>query len=204
MILTDNCITSVSLLNALAKGHSQAAWDRFTSQYSALLRSWALRWGASQSDVDDLVQETMLNVFRSIREFHYDANGSFRTWLKVVAWRSWKFLYHKNQKDLIKTNLIPGSKISALDQLLNPAARDDLLLAFDQMAQAEILEIACAQVRPLFQESSWTAFVLMEFQQMPGELVAAKLGLSLAAVHSAVYRVRKKVIQYATLLDQAN
>jgi DNA-directed RNA polymerase specialized sigma24 family protein len=42
---------------------------------------------------------------------------------------------------------------------------------------------------------------MMEIRQIPGEEVAQSLGLTLPAVHAAVYRVRKKVAQFASQLD---
>ena len=201
-MLLHECLTSVTLLDALGNGQTNMAWNRFVLTYSGLLKHWALRWGASHEDVDDMVQETMLNVFRSIREFDYDPNGSFRSWLKVVAWRSLKYIYSKNRKSFRDAGQIPVVRMTSLQNLLNVAARDDLLQAFESMAEAEILELACTQVRPMFRESTWQAFRLMEFEQKPGEVIASELGLSIAAVHSAVYRVRKKVIQAARLLNQ--
>ena len=53
-----------------------------------------------------------------------------------------------------------------------------LLQMFDKMASAEIFDLACDRARPLFRESSWQAFEMMELKQRPGEEVAQTLGLS--------------------------
>ena len=201
MIQHTDCLTSVTLLHALGNAPSHMAWDRFIRIYSGLLREWALRWGASPEDADDIVQETMLNVFRSIREFQYNPQGSFRSWLKVVAWRSWKYLYRKNRKNLRDVDKIPSVRMTSLKYLLNVPARDDLLMVFECMAEAEIIQLACSQVRPHFRESTWRAFELIEFENKTGQEVANELGMSIAAAHAAAYRVRKKVVQAANLLN---
>jgi len=195
-------LTSASLLKAVSSGHSPLDWERFLAKYAALLRSWAIRWGAKQELADDMVQETLLNVLRTIPEFQYNPAGSFRSWLKVVAWRSWR---HIERREHLHLRLSAGQHLTNIpvhNTLFNSAAcRDDLLELFQKMAREEIFEMACAQVRPRFSPTTWQAFELMEIQQCPGDETAARLGLSIPAVHAAVYRVRKQLTRAVRHLD---
>lgn len=195
-------LTSASLLKAVSSGHSPLDWERFLAKYAALLRSWAIRWGAKQELADDMVQETLLNVLRTIPEFQYNPAGSFRSWLKVVAWRSWCHMERRERAHLRFSADRPVPNLPVQNAVFNTAAcREDLLELFQKMAREEIFEMACAQVRPRFSPTTWQAFDLMEIQQCPGDETAARLGLSIPAVHAAVYRVRKQLTRAVRHLD---
>lgn len=195
-------LTSVNLLRSVSSGHDSLDWERFVAKYVVLLRAWATRWGASPELVDDMVQETLLNVLRSIPEFQYNPSGSFRSWLKLVAWRTWRHIQRREMAQAAaKTKVQQGfaSTVSLSQQI---ACRDHLFDLFEKMASQEIFEMACDRVRPHFSESSWQAFQMMEMEHRPGDETAATLGLSIPAVHAAVYRVRKQIIDAVRQLDQ--
>jgi len=195
-------LTSVSLLRAISSGHPSVDWERFVSKYVALLHSWAVRWGAKREQADDMVQETLLNVVRCIPDFQYNPAGSFRSWLKVVAWRSWRHMQRRELAHLRLSADRPMPNAPLRNAVFNSAAcRDDLLELFQKMARDEIFQMACDQVRPRFNPTSWQAFELMELQHCSGDETAARLGLSVPAVHAAVYRVRKQFIQAVRQLD---
>lgn len=200
-VLPDRFKTSVTLLQAVRAGGAAIDWERFVLRYITLLKTWARRWGARPDLVDDVVQQTLLNVLRSMPAFEYDPKQSFRSWLKVVAWRSWRQIA-KKQQDFPLLPGAPGAiSFSHMEAISQAKSREDLLQMFDRMASAEIFDLACDRARPLFRESSWQAFEMMELKQRPGEEVAQTLGLTLPAVHAAVYRVRKKVALFASQLD---
>jgi RNA polymerase sigma-70 factor (ECF subfamily) len=200
-VLPDRFKTSVTLLQAVRAGGAAIDWERFVLRYITLLKTWARRWGARPDLVDDVVQQTLLNVLRSMPAFEYDPKQSFRSWLKVVAWRSWRQIA-KKQQDFPLLPGAPGAiSFSHMEAISQAKSREDLLQMFDKMASAEIFDLACDRARPLFRESSWQAFEMMELKQRPGEEVAQTLGLTLPAVHAAVYRVRKKVALFASQLD---
>jgi RNA polymerase sigma-70 factor (ECF subfamily) len=80
--------TPVSLLDRVRRGDT-IAWAEFSAQYSVMLRSWCLNWGLQSADADDLIQDTLLIVFRRIAEFRRRGAGSFRSWIRTIAWRCW-------------------------------------------------------------------------------------------------------------------
>ena len=200
-VLMDRFKTSVTLLQAVRTRGAAIDWERFVLRYITLLKTWARRWGARQDLVDDMVQQTLLNVLQSMPAFEYDPGSSFRSWLKVVAWRSWRQISRKQQDFPLLRGALGDDCFSETESIHQARSREDLLQMFDKMANAEIFDLACDRARPLFRESSWQAFEMMEIRQRPGEEVAQSLGLTLPAVHAAVYRVRKKVAQFASQLD---
>src|SRR6516225_10627902 len=76
--------TSVSLLERLAGAPTDDDWRRLDDLYQPLLRAWMARAGVSASDVDDLVQEVLLVVFREVAGFEWRGQGAFRAWLRTI------------------------------------------------------------------------------------------------------------------------
>jgi RNA polymerase sigma-70 factor (ECF subfamily) len=79
--------TRASLLGRLGNWEDQQSWEEFRGLYSALIRRTARRSGLTESEAEDIEQETLLRVAKTIREFD-PAGGSFKGWLlNQVRWR---------------------------------------------------------------------------------------------------------------------
>ncbi len=74
--------TSISLLKDLASGTKNARWAEFVRIYEQPMRAF-LRARFQSVDEDDVMQETMVAVTRSIPDYHYtpDVHGHFRNYL---------------------------------------------------------------------------------------------------------------------------
>src|SRR5262249_16947453 len=76
--------TSVSLLERLAGAPTDGDWRRLDDLYQPLLRAWMARAGVPASDVDDVVQDVLLVVFRKVAGFEWRGQGAFRSWLRTI------------------------------------------------------------------------------------------------------------------------
>jgi RNA polymerase sigma-70 factor (ECF subfamily) len=76
--------TSVSLLERLAGAPTDDDWLRLDELYRPLLRAWVARAGVPGSDVDDLVQDVLVVVFRKVAGFEWRGQGAFRAWLRTI------------------------------------------------------------------------------------------------------------------------
>src|SRR4030095_3288989 len=82
-------MTRRSLLSRLKESNAQESWREFFNTYWRLIYTTALNSGLSDSEAQEVVQETVLPVVREIKSFHYDPPvGSFKGWLlTIVRWR---------------------------------------------------------------------------------------------------------------------
>ena len=76
--------TSGSLLERLAGAPTDDDWRRLNDLYQPLLRTWIARAGVPTSDVDDLVQDVLVVVFRKVGGFERRGKGAFRAWLRTI------------------------------------------------------------------------------------------------------------------------
>jgi len=81
--------TRATLLQRLKNWQDQASWQDFFDTYRGLILGLAVKSGLSQTEAEDVVQETLVAVVRHMPAFKYDpAIGSFKGWLlNQTRWR---------------------------------------------------------------------------------------------------------------------
>src|SRR5262245_33568442 len=85
----DSIRTRHSLLNRLKDWGDQASWQDFFDTYWQLLYSVATKAGLTDTEAQEVVQETVIAVAKNIRDFKTGAaHGSFSGWLmQLTRWR---------------------------------------------------------------------------------------------------------------------
>lgn len=86
--------TRASLLLNM-KHYSESHWQEFYDLYSSLIYHYARGKGCSDTMASDVLQETLMTLYRKLPDFDYDSGkGKFRSWLMrithsrmVDAWR---------------------------------------------------------------------------------------------------------------------
>ena len=151
------------------------------------------RAGVVASDVDDLVQEVLLVVFRHIGGFEWRGPGAFRAWLRMILAHRVRD-YCRKQKyrptatgdsDFLRRLDELGTPESALSQLWDREHDDHVAAALMQRVEHE------------FAPTTWQAFRKYVLEGEPATLVAQELGLSLNSVLLAKSRVLKRLRQEA-------
>ena len=93
--------TRSSLINRLKATINGESWEVFFNTYGDLIFNVARRAGLSEADAQDIVQETIVKVHKSLDRFQYDRNrGSFKGWLHSVTRSRLAEHFKKQQKRL--------------------------------------------------------------------------------------------------------
>lgn len=80
--------THVTLLQRLSAGRESdpGSWGDFCDRYGELIRGYARRRGLQPADCDDVVQDVLLALTKSLPGFTYDpAKGRFRAYLHAMV-----------------------------------------------------------------------------------------------------------------------
>src|SRR5262245_35447471 len=87
--LEDPIPTRSSLLTRLKNWDDQEGWKTFFDTYWRLIYSVALKSGLTESEAQDVVQETVISVAKHIHKFERNRElGSFKGWLRnIIRWR---------------------------------------------------------------------------------------------------------------------
>jgi len=185
--------TSVSLLERLTGAPTDDDWRRLHDLYQPLLRAWMTRAGVPASDVDDLVQEVLLVVFRKVAAFEWRGQGAFRAWLRTILAHQLRDYFRGQKNRPIATGVSDFQ--SWLDELESHDSALSRLLdrEHDEHVVASLLRTVQGDFAPV----TWQAFLRHVQEGEPAGQVAEALGLSLNSVLLAKSRVLKRLRQEA-------
>src|SRR5262245_59571299 len=80
--------TRRSLVNRLKNWDDQESWRVFFNTYWKLIYGVATKAGLSDSEAQDVVQESLLTVAKKMPTFEYNSRlGSFKGWLLLITRR---------------------------------------------------------------------------------------------------------------------
>src|SRR6266513_3237396 len=88
------------------------SWQEFYRIYGKLVRDFAIQAGLTDTEADEVVQETAIAMARHLPEFHYDPKVCrFKTWLlNQTSWRI-KDQLKKRQRAAGPTGDAPGNNV---------------------------------------------------------------------------------------------
>ncbi|MCI0685003.1 MAG: RNA polymerase sigma factor [Gemmataceae bacterium] len=174
--------TPPSLLRRLRDPAQREAWDVFVELYTPLLFVWSRRWGLQESDAADLVQETLLLLYRKLPEFEYRDGSSFRGWLRTVLLNKWRET---------RRRLVPQPVGDGLDPAVEPGWAEQE----EQEYRRQLLRVILKKLKPEFPATIWSAFEAYVLEGRPPRDVAARMGISPATVYAAKSKVFQRIRQ---------
>ncbi|MFM7113203.1 MAG: RNA polymerase sigma factor [Planctomycetota bacterium] len=180
--------TSSSLVPDL-QAEASERWESFVLAYSPLLRFWIRHEGIAADSVDDILQETLKSAFGAIGQFRRnDGSGSFRGWLRTIVRRraADHFRRHTGEQQ---------GKPEILAEVPVPAQKDPAELEAEENAVEALKARVMELVRRETSEKAWRMFWLSAVEGLPASEIAARFGVSAAAVRVAKARVLHKLRQ---------
>jgi RNA polymerase sigma factor (sigma-70 family) len=80
----------------LCAKHNRKAQQELYDRYSRQLHGVCLRYATDRAEAEDILQDSFLKIFYSIKDFN--GSGSFAGWLRKIAVNTAITHYHKNLK----------------------------------------------------------------------------------------------------------
>jgi RNA polymerase sigma-70 factor (ECF subfamily) len=168
-------------------------FDDLANEHKDAVYRQMIRVCGNREDAEDVLIEALLKAYRNLDQLR--ESKAFRGWLAQIARR---VCWQLKQRD----SLQPLMQLSAYEeeggQIVDPGDSPELLLAKAQMK--DWLSKAVDSLEPEYRE----VYVLRELEEVPGEEVARRLGISLAAMKSRLHRSRESIRTYldALLLEK--
>ncbi len=178
--------TSPSLLDRVVNGNDDAAWGRFVEIYSPVLLHWCKRLNLSDADAADLTQNVFVILYEQLPHFRYDADRSFRAWLKTILMNAWRNLLRRRQNESLGDN--PGSPDLILES-------DPRVAIDDEEHRQFLVQQALRVMQSEFEPKTWKACWEFVFCDRSAAEVAKELEMTENAVYLAKSRVLRVLRQ---------
>lgn len=181
--MPDDSLDARDLLNAVANRRDRAAFGALVDHFAPRLRAFLRRGGASEAEIDDVVQEAMLKVWRRAEQFD-GSRGSPSTWIFTIA---------RNERiNLLRREIRP--ELDPNDPALVPPPEPAADESFGAMQDAGQLHEALKTLPPEQAEVLNLAF----FEELSHSAIAERLDLPLGTIKS---RIRLAVGRLRDILE---
>lgn len=190
LMSTTNPETRASLLLKLRDSKDIDAWEDFTKIYTPALHRAARKMGLQVADADNVVQEVLLAVSKSIDQ-----------WLdrqEKISFRAWLFRIARNKAiDLLTRKATrPFAPADSQDSFeWNQLAQRESTVAthLELEYQWELFTRAAAEVRQSAADTTWQAFWLTAIEHQSIAVVAEKLGVREGMVYLSRCRIMERI-----------
>ena len=183
--------TRRSLLTRLKKWDDQEGWQTFFDTYWKLIYGVAVRAGLSDSDAQDVVQDTIIATARQMPHFKYDPErGSFKSWLCLITRRRIADHLRKEYRRPPAEKLadeVP-TRTAPLERIPNPVP-DDLDVVWEEEWKRHLFETALQRVKGKVELKHVQIFDCYVRKEWPVKDVAAAFGVSPGQVYLIKHRL---------------
>jgi RNA polymerase sigma-70 factor (ECF subfamily) len=184
--------TRRSLLSRLKQSNAQESWREFFDTYWRLIYTTALNAGLTDSEAQEVVQETVLTVVKKITSFRYDpALGSFKGWLlTIVRWRIGDQFRKRPQQIQAGSSrhATRTSGTATLERIADPGAIN-LDVLWEEEWQRTVFAAALSRVKRQANARHYQMFDLYAVKHWSVDRVAQTLGVSTGQVRLAKHRI---------------
>ena len=196
--------TRYSLLSRLQDWDDQESWKLFFDTYWRLIYAIALKSGLTETEAQDVVQETIISVAKDIHKFKRDrALGSFKGWLRnLTRWRIAdqlrRRMHPRLDEGLTASDDVPPVEIA---EIPDPAGGtlDDI---WEQEWRSNLFEAALERVKRKVKEEHFQVFDLHVIREWPVNQVAQTLNISVGQVYLAKFRLLARIRKEVRKLEQ--
>jgi RNA polymerase sigma-70 factor (ECF subfamily) len=187
----DDLKTRKSLVTRLKNRDDDEGWQVFFDTYWRLIYKTAIHAGMTDSEAQDVVQETVLSVMKALPDFNYDREkGSFKGWLLKHT-----YFRIKDQRRLRHG----GARLPAHDPATATEDKEwdvafektdqGLQAAWDSEWHENLEEAVQDRVRKKADPRQYQVFDLHVLQEMPEAKVAELLGVKKSYVRLVKHRI---------------
>jgi RNA polymerase sigma factor (sigma-70 family) len=199
----DMAPTRKSLLGRLKNWNDEESWRTFFDTYWKLIYSAAIKAGLADAEAQDVVQETVISVLKSMPGFQYDRKkGSFKSWLlRLTTWRIADQLRKRQHESENRDGEPPNaSETETLENVADPAGLE-LESAWNEEWESNLMEAAMERVKKKVDPKQYQVFDLYVVKQWPVVKVAHALKVSSGNVYLTKYRVSRLIRRELTYLQ---
>jgi len=181
--MSEDYNTRHTLLAKVKDQYDQRSWEDFAYYYQRYIHMVILGLGVTPSEVDDLAQKVLLNLWEKLPEFSYrPGECKFRTWMNTVI-RNITFNHFRASKRY-------KARLDNAASEVEDANLPDIYQIAEENWKDHISNLAWENISDKLNESNRDCFLLFS-EGLTAEEVAEKMAIKL----NTAYVMRKRVVE---------
>ncbi|MHB8520063.1 MAG: RNA polymerase sigma factor [Limisphaerales bacterium] len=188
--------TRQSLLSRLKHWDDHASWQRFFDTYWKLIYTVAIQSGLTDAEAQDVVQDTVISVSKSMPTFQYDpAVGSFKTWLlNLTRWRIVDQVRKRPKKvrPRIESGNDDAARTATVDQIPDPNG-NGVELFWDEEWRKNLVDAAVQRVKCRVDPQHYQLFDLYVVKELPVRKICKLFQVSAGRVYLVKHRINRLI-----------
>jgi RNA polymerase sigma-70 factor (ECF subfamily) len=183
--------TRQSLLSRLRDLGDEESWQDFFNTYWRLIYNTASKAGLSDIEAQDVVQETVIAVSKSISDFRYDRErGSFKGWLlNQTKWRIADEFRQRQRQRVDCSDFASSSEVDKMVLDLPDPHGMEIEKIWDNEWDSNLLETALERVKSRIHPKHFQVFDLYVLREWPVSRVAHDTGFNRMQVYLIKHRI---------------
>jgi RNA polymerase sigma-70 factor (ECF subfamily) len=191
----NDLLTRRTLVERLKDCEDQESWREFFESYWRLIYGTARKTGLTESEAEEVVQETVITVARKMKEFEYDrARCTFKGWLlritqfKIIDQlrkRTPAFVQHAASDST-------GTRTATIERVPDPKG-EELAGLWDEEWTKSLFQAAMDRVKRKVNPGHFQMFYLNVVEKMGIREVARTMRVNAAVVYMAKSRVARAI-----------
>jgi RNA polymerase sigma factor (sigma-70 family) len=198
--------TRRSLVERLENWDDRKRWQEFFDTYWKLIYSAARKSGLTDTEAQEVVQETVITVAKNVGKLRYDpAIGSFKGWLlQITRWRI-ADQFRKRQPTDAKRFGSRDDRETATIERVPDANAAELNALWEKEWQENLFTAGLARVKRKVDPKQFQIFDCYVRKEWPAQKVATELRVNVGQVYLARHRISallKKEIKKLETCDE--
>jgi RNA polymerase sigma-70 factor (ECF subfamily) len=185
--------TRWTLLSRLKERDDQESWRTFFETYWEFIYRTATKCGLTHHEAQEVVQEVVLSVSKTIGEFRTNPEGgSFKSWLlKITKWRITDQFRKRARDQRFRTTSVEtatGTGTGTIERIPDPASVS-VEKTWESDWQQNLVQIAMDRVKSQVKAEVFQRFDLLVNQGWTAARVATRLHVTQAQVYFSKVKV---------------
>jgi len=186
----DTYNTRQTLIQRVKNQHDDPSWEEFAGIYRGYIYTVIRNMGITESDRDELVQQTLIKLWRKLPEIDCEHSGRFRSWLSTVTKNCViDFIRKRKREAALQEKAADREKIEQMNAVL-----PDIDRISEKAWKQHLASMALDNIEPHFSGKAVKVFRL-SLQGMEVPKIAAELDIQEATVYRLKTRVKARLIE---------
>lgn len=199
----DPLATRGTLLARLKNWDDADSWQDFSRTYERLILGVARKSGLDEAECQDVLQEVLLSVAKTIEGFESDPKrGSFKSWLlNLTRWRITDQVRKRHGlRSTSASPVHPPDETATVERVPDPGGAG-FEQTWEQEWQLSVMEAAIDRLRRRVKPKHFQIFDLYNQRQWSPERVARELGITRVQVYLVHHRLTKLLREEAARIE---